>query len=454
MSVLDTVTAPCCFIQLDILQEEFMKLEDYGIGQPTELIILGNGFDLACGLKSSYTDFFNSYLSQEVQLNLETSYQKFCKIQNLRLTKEEEEQFNSRIEYIPEIAVKNTGKFTNFKLAEEDFKKNILEFNEFQDLNLFDIFFFLKSSKKDVSPDWSNIELTIQLFLTQELLDAAKDNLTCINSIRKSLSEVDWNIYNRDTMFLIECMELWNRALKIETLEKQILNELHLFEKKFKQYLFLQNESFSIKNIVSTLSKIIDKREPPARFLDSWDSYGIRTGTVFSTVNILTFNYTNKFSEWQSAKEEFIANIQNVHGTLDTEIVFGVDEIAIDADNNLYSFTKTSRMMNNTSYDANSTPILHLNIKKIKFYGHSLSEMDYSYFQSIFDFYDLYGSDVQLFFYYSIYNETIAEDIKSNQLQAITKMIHKYGATMNNKDHGRNLQHKLLLEKRIHIICI
>lgn len=25
---------------------------------PEELIILGNGFDLACGLKSSYTDFF------------------------------------------------------------------------------------------------------------------------------------------------------------------------------------------------------------------------------------------------------------------------------------------------------------------------------------------------------------------------------------------------------------
>lgn len=31
--------------------------------QPTkQLIILGNGFDLACGLKSSYSDFFKYIL--------------------------------------------------------------------------------------------------------------------------------------------------------------------------------------------------------------------------------------------------------------------------------------------------------------------------------------------------------------------------------------------------------
>lgn len=29
---------------------------------------------------------------------------------------------------------------------------------------------------------------------------------------------------------------------------------------------------------------------------------------------------------------------------------------------------------------------------EIKFYGHSLSEADYSYFQSIFDFYNLYDN--------------------------------------------------------------
>ena len=206
------------------------------------------------------------------------------------------------------------------------------------------------------------------------------------------------------------------------------------FEEKFQKYIvkILKNGSFFKTCAEDKLIEIVNFHDIP--------------------INILSFNYTtflrNTEGNYKALKTE------NVYGTLKSKIVFGVDDIAIDANNNLYSFTKTSRMMNNTSYDENSTPILHPNIKKIKFYGHSLSEMDYSYFQSIFDFYDLYGSDVQLFFYYSIYDKRIAEDIKSNQLQAITKMIHKYGATIDNKDQGRNLQHKLLLEKRIHIICI
>ena len=38
---------------------------------------------------------------------------------------------------------------------------------------------------------------------------------------------------------------------------------------------------------------------------------------------------------------------------------------------------------------------------EIKFYGHSLREADYSYFQSIFDSYNLYeNSKVSLMFYF------------------------------------------------------
>lgn len=37
-------------------------------------------------------------------------------------------------------------------------------------------------------------------------------------------------------------------------------------------------------------------------------------------------------------------------------------------------------------------------INEIAFFGHSLSKLDYSYFQTIFDFYDLYSSDVTLAF--------------------------------------------------------
>ena len=81
---------------------------------------------------------------------------------------------------------------------------------------------------------------------------------------------------------------------------------------------------------------------------------------------------------------------------------------------------------------------------EIKFYGHSLSEADYSYFQSIFDYYHIYdNSNVSLLFYYSEGYE---------QIDSIYKLINDYGKTMINQDQGKNLIHKLLLENRLKII--
>lgn len=35
--------------------------------------------------------------------------------------------------------------------------------------------------------------------------------------------------------------------------------------------------------------------------------------------------------------------------------------------------------------------------------------------------------------------------------QKVTRLMSQYGETMSNKDHGRNLMHKLLLEGRLTI---
>jgi hypothetical protein len=79
----------------------------------------------------------------------------------------------------------------------------------------------------------------------------------------------------------------------------------------------------------------------------------------------------------------------------------------------------------------------------IKFYGHSLSEADYSYFQSIFDYYNFYdNSKVDLMFCYSNGHE---------QIDAIYRLINAYGKTLVNQEQGKNLMHKLLLENRIKI---
>ena len=113
--------------------------------------------------------------------------------------------------------------------------------------------------------------------------------------------------------------------------------------------------------------------------------------------------------------------------------------------------------------------VLENDVECIKFYGHSLSRGDYSYFQSIFDYYNIYdyyiGSDrehrrVKLEFYFSFYNiekdkEKFSDEtktkLKADYADKVYKLLHEYGRSMDNQDKGKNLIHKLLLENRLSI---
>ena len=89
----------------------------------------------------------------------------------------------------------------------------------------------------------------------------------------------------------------------------------------------------------------------------------------------------------------------------------------------------------------------------IKFYGHSLGKPDYSYFQSLFDGVDLYESKTALVFYFPYQTGAGAkaknEEWRTHLANIINDLLVNYGATMENKDHGKNLMHKLLLEGRL-----
>ena len=75
-------------------------------------------------------------------------------------------------------------------------------------------------------------------------------------------------------------------------------------------------------------------------------------------------------------------------------LIFGIDDNLIQSQSvgsELRLFSKTYRKMLNSDKDTLTLPPDEGKPIEIKFYGHSLSEADYSYFQSIFDYYDLYG---------------------------------------------------------------
>lgn len=88
----------------------------------------------------------------------------------------------------------------------------------------------------------------------------------------------------------------------------------------------------------------------------------------------------------------------------------------------------------------------------IKFYGYSLARADYSYFQYIFDMYDLYNSNIKLIFYYSKIEGRTVEEVRQEQYRNITKLIEQYGETLDNKAHGRNLLTRLIQTGRLKIV--
>ena len=163
---------------------------------------------------------------------------------------------------------------------------------------------------------------------------------------------------------------------------------------------------------------------------------------------IFTFNYTNPFNVYGPN-----IPVVNVHGTAeDNKIIFGIDQEKIDPNKSIFRFTKTFRQMTETKLASNYEQAILLSkdeVSEIAFYGHSLSELDYSYFQTIFDHYDLYGGNILLVFYYKVYEGTTQEALELDLADKISRLLHNYSDSIDNSKKGKNLLHKLLLEKRL-----
>lgn len=219
-----------------------------------------------------------------------------------------------------------------------------------------------------------------------------------------------------------------------------LLSELHLFECEFASYLRDQVAGSVVYS--ARAARMLERLA-----LDSLDS-------LVST-SVLDFNYTSvNLSRLPDAAAH------NVHGSLEMgDIVIGVDGKEVADGSPALPFTKTYRLLalDPIEYRSLFRPAGSADqTRLIKFYGHSLAAADYSYFQSIFDAVDLYGSNVSLGFYYSGYDdysgrEIPDDDLREIQYERVSHLLATYGETFDNDAHGHNLMHKLLLEGRLFI---
>lgn len=439
------------------------------VNNADQLVILGNGFDLHCGLRTSFKDYF-TFKKKEILRRIISIEKKQLEdlsseeLDNLYY-KSTLNKLNYNLHYANDEIINSDFISSDFGIKEkfEELKKLNFSF-----LSFWDVYFI---NLKEQKGNWADVELNIAEYLKNDV----NKSFSYIKGLdgNTPLSEV-YNINDKTEIndILIYFMLLTNDVHKIKEFDLDdfliyLKKQLIKFEKNLNDYIlslfigdnsnntysyggpFIEQISF-IDNFKETINKIIKDNSSDEKYC------------------ILSFNYTFFPSERLEKKNDlremylvkYIEDLpncifyKNIHGKLgkqNSNIIIGIDEKDIGAQDELYKFTKTYQLFEFDNESNEKNLGLPIGVKKIKLFGHSLAEADYSYFQSIFDFYDIYNTNVQLIFYYVNYKTSDGEEIngKEELFLRIINLMKEYGKTLDNKDHGKNLLHKLKLENRI-----
>lgn len=401
-----------------------------------DLLIIGNGFDLSCKLATSYKEFFKQRFNQATEDFFDDLKIKFEANIVVYAQKVDDESKYSKVGD-PVYLLGEEQRDIFLKKYENIDTKNI---------NMWDLVIYY--GRKTIPDRWSDVEARIAEFLiykTKENHESSNYNIANYFELKqKTFNPV---LAKKNGSYFYSKLILYAAGIlgiksPLES-EEVLLTELNRFEKEFQKYVF---------NLIET-----DDTKTDGGY------YKIAEGLLRKLLNIenvesmehhiLSFNYTTPFFK----KSEEIRNLRslNVHGRLDDEnIIFGIDQENINSHEISYPFTKTYRQLiqSNNEFGKSKTILPSKNkIEKIIFYGHSLSNADKSYFQSIFDYYQIYNSNVTLIFYFNDYLKDNKRTVQKEQVSLVTRLLKNYGMTIGNDYQGDNLMHKLLLENRLFI---
>ena len=360
-----------------------MKCKSKKVSNDVNLIVLGNGFDLACGEKTSIFDFVNSILR-----NPNNTWSHY--------------QLNFIVFLIYYMADEKSGN------RWKDFLNlNNAEFNDWMDFEK--IVYHLVLDEK-------TYDLMESIYNDPKKYELSTDKAAVFVIAQYFLNFREWH---HDVSFS-------SSDSYLEFLEKVIFE----FERELGNYLM---------RIDSDL-KIYANKELLLRKL--------RFG--YKTTSVMDFNYTRLPYDPDH-------HVYRIHGTTGTSCIIGIDPYYKEPGiNNVYKtlgtkmrFAKVYKRLKYSSKEEFQQLVLRKNINRITFFGHSLGEQDYSYFQSVFDYINLYESEVVLVFCYIEYDKEALVKEVDRLTQRVFKLINRYGETLTNKDHGNNLLNKLLLEGRL-----
>lgn len=438
-----------------------------------QLLILGNGFDLQCGLASKFDDFERSRRN-EIDKIVNRAVLVLDDPVNVSLPGGDPHASGAKV---PASLYKNS-------------------------LTVWDL--ILKATAKH--RHWYDIETGIKLFLLGQTNGSSLFNKIILNGknyyagLKKAgrgarISDIDHHVDSEDNKYACYADDEYFHALppadmitsmlihlygwdgnKREVLFDYLMQELQRLEHSFCEYMSDQVAKTAryTDSCQKMIVALINDRLPSLAALPVWQGkpkrveYDSKTRRYVSnadSVSILDFNYTNPM-----AGVKHSPLLTNIHGNLlEGNTIFGIDESDLEKEHRDYdqliAFTKTFRLMafHYDNIDSLIYPYTEghpgAETAIIKFYGHSLSTADYSYFQSLFDAVDLYESRTRLIFYFRHQQRRKRKNGNSagnseaiKMYKNVRKLISRYGQTLDNEDHGRNLLHKLLLEGRLSVV--
>lgn len=297
-----------------------------------DILLIGNGFDLAHGLPTKYTDFLvfckivlrfmDEIKSDNLELRYETLYEWWIndiryvrknyvelfrsRIGKIKIALEEVlEQENDKIKYINLI-----DRYVRILFFEEKLSKEIIYMIE----NNFWVGYFLHNSSYQ-KENWIDFENEISAVI--QLLDKDMNNINNVVSDEKCSEYIDSLSFKN--------IDVEKKTYK--QIRDKLLSDLNKFIRLFEIYLCKYVQMIEIKKISPDIESIIYSGE---LYDDREDRYIDKTYT-----RILNFNYTHVY-KWvylENCKKGLNEIVDYIHGEVDinntiesNNMVLGIDE--------------------------------------------------------------------------------------------------------------------------------
>ena len=425
------------------------------------LIVIGNGFDLSCGLASSFKDFFeprmkviDSLVSEEGSCDYEAIKARGLTAWDLILRSRKDMEaraFNVNwcdVETaianvfgisLPKDGIDDEGvMISDYAVSFGSLRDYLYLANEVSALNAID---YIENRVDEIERLRDGIDDGDQGVLSELGIDDSGDS---------DASDVYSALFREGSHLLGHRPNPWTERVGhylareypqvLEDPEEQLssilMTELERMEHCFNCYL---------KDEVARIDSYSDSSDNLMRKLI--EHAVVADGMPEDAVTVLNFNYTFPYRWLKQQFED--ADLVNIHGTLDGESIFGIDGSGHLDNGDILPFIKTYRVLKSVRGVPSGSIAYRsqrggdgLETSSIVFFGHSLSRADYSYFESIFSTVDLYNGHTSLVFLYSNY----AKGVRESEVAKVLTLLDYYGNSLGIAGRSNNLAHKLMLE--------